>query len=504
VKRKIGAISLVIALTLALVLPFGTVIAQECNSTCANSVYDYSQGTEKGGSTVDADRSDPNDAFGPIDHDFFSLGFVDETSGGWIIVEFEEYVGTCLTVVEQSPGTEYQGTGYPLEQAEVYVSADSENPTNWTYLGIANNQITGGTQTGQSHPNIFDLEECIKFVKIVDITDPTPFSNTADAFDVDSVCAGPCPPKCGDLIAGQYIDVGDVIVSNDASTLYVTYEITEPDWVITETHLYVGKNLSPTTAPGQFPYDDDDATSVTDTEVTYEILLDDIDSYSMELNKKGNPTGKMVADGTPGVVPCNDTYIAAHAVVQKTTVITAAPYYASTVVDVSQGLRKDGTPVLPARSTPEQGLAFETGQNESNFFSLGFGGWIIVEFDCPISNGEGNDVQVIEDTWGSYPVETAYVYASQDGINWTYLGEADNTTRYLNIHTITDLDLDTLDWAKYIKVVDTTDPSVHNAAADGYDLNAVVSLQDCVEIEEETAWGSCETNGGEFPSANLG
>ena len=124
-------------------------------------------------------------------------------------------------------------------------------------------------------------------------------------------------PYVADLLAGQTEDVGDVKVWNDGDNLYVTYNITDPDWRITETHLYVGKNVPPTTAPGQFPYDDDDATSVTDTVVTYEIPLDDIDGYSMQLNRKGKSTGVMVADGAPGVEPCNDVYIAAHAVVEK-------------------------------------------------------------------------------------------------------------------------------------------------------------------------------------------
>jgi len=124
-------------------------------------------------------------------------------------------------------------------------------------------------------------------------------------------------PYVTNLLAGQTEDVGDIKVWNDGDSLYVTYEITEPDWVITETHLYAGKNVPPTTAPGQFPYDDGDATLVTDTVVTYEIPLDDIDSYSMQLNRKGKSTGVTVADGTPGVEPCNDVYIAAHAVVEK-------------------------------------------------------------------------------------------------------------------------------------------------------------------------------------------
>ncbi|MFC1956786.1 hypothetical protein ACFLVY_00615 [Chloroflexota bacterium] len=124
-------------------------------------------------------------------------------------------------------------------------------------------------------------------------------------------------PYSTDLLAGQHTDVGDVEVWNDGVNLHVTYLITEPDWVITGTHLYVGQNNPNelTTAPGQFPYDDGYATSVTDIMVEYVIPLDDICAYMMELNKKGKPTGKMIIDEdvTCGVEPCDDVYIAAHA-----------------------------------------------------------------------------------------------------------------------------------------------------------------------------------------------
>lgn len=137
-------------------------------------------------------------------------------------------------------------------------------------------------------------------------------------------------PQTQILYAGQDIDVGTVSVWNDLTYLYVTYEITDPDWVITETHLYVGKtdpNTGPptgplTSAPGQFPYDDDDAT-VTDTMVTYVILLADIDGYHMKLNKKDKPTGVMVADGSLGVDSDGSVFIAAHAGVEKTIEIAA-------------------------------------------------------------------------------------------------------------------------------------------------------------------------------------
>jgi hypothetical protein len=78
-------------------------------------------------------------------------------------------------------------------------------------------------------------------------------------------------------------------------------------------------------------------------------------------------------------------------------------------------------------------------------------------------NGPGNDLRVIEDTWGlPYPDETADVWASVDGINWVYLGEADNQTPYLcRIHTITEFDLEdvSLDYARFVKVQDTSKQS---------------------------------------------
>jgi len=291
-----------------------------------------------------------------------------------------------------------------------------------------------------------------------------------------------CEDYTTDLIAGggnpkSAMDAGQVTVSSDGESLEVTYQ-TEDGWEITETHLDIEcsldeipqKNGNP--IPGKFEYSNDFEPGVTEHTVT--INLDDL--------------------------CCTDPIIAAHAVVQKKILLNPTPYYADVVVDYNQSLRKDGTPVRPGRSVPEQGLAFETGRDETNFFSLGFGGWLIAGFNCPIRNGPGDDIKVIEDTWGSYPLEKAEVYASNDGVNWVYLGLADNTVRdpVYNIHTIATFDLGSMTEAKYIKVIDVSDPAVHNNEADGYDLNAIESLQDCVEIQEETAWGE----GPGFPGKN--
>ncbi len=73
--------------------------------------------------------------------------------------------------------------------------------------------------------------------------------------------------KCGEglaktLFAGQHINVGTLLVSNDDSNLYVTYK-TDGNWFLTESHLYVGSynnlplNGGGNPKIGNFPYHGD-------------------------------------------------------------------------------------------------------------------------------------------------------------------------------------------------------------------------------------------------------
>lgn len=266
------------------------------------------------------------------------------------------------------------------------------------------------------------------------------------------------------LYAAQNIDAGEVVVNNEGGVLKVTFD-TKQNWCLLETHLHIWKdesempvNKKGNPVPGLFEYSE---------------THDCVDSYTYETDKD------------PGM----DFFIAAHAVVQT----GIAPYYASSILEVNQGLKKDNTAVEAVRSDPNNALEYETGHDPSNFFSLGFGGDITLGFDCPIKNGPEDDIRVIEDTWSSYPLESANIFVSQDGSSWTLLGEADNTHRDVtyNIHTESYFDLANIgfEWAKYVKIVDTSDPAVHNNNADGYDLNAVEALHNCEDIIEETAWG---------------
>lgn len=82
-----------------------------------------------------------------------------------------------------------------------------------------------------------------------------------------------CVPKVEKLMAGQIMEVGTVTVWNDATKLYVKYDITVPDITILQTHLFVGDCdlLNDNPAPGQFPYKTDHNPGV--TTFTYEIPL---------------------------------------------------------------------------------------------------------------------------------------------------------------------------------------------------------------------------------------
>ena len=67
-----------------------------------------------------------------------------------------------------------------------------------------------------------------------------------------------CDPVSINIMAGQFTNSGTILVENDATNLYVTYNALQ-NWYFSEMHLYVGpysnvpaQNGNP--VPGQFPY----------------------------------------------------------------------------------------------------------------------------------------------------------------------------------------------------------------------------------------------------------
>ena len=148
--------------------------------------------------------------------------------------------------------------------------------------------------------------------------------------------------------------------------------------------------------------------------------------------------------------------------------------WSDTVEDHDQGLTKAGGAVSAGRSDPEivPGEPNWTPGGSTGFYSLGFGGWIIVAFDSFVPNVEGDDISIHEATNGTYPLETALIEVSQNGADWFEVGTADN-----NGVSYFDFDSTGLSWIKYVRITDTTDKGLHSDNADGFDLDAVDATQ---------------------------
>lgn len=147
------------------------------------------------------------------------------------------------------------------------------------------------------------------------------------------------------------------------------------------------------------------------------------------------------------------------------------------VVAFEQGKRQDGRKVPWFRSKPERAIGQPRERRYFNFVSLGFGGSITIELDNEIfDNADTNEFAVLESTGFfdnipcNYYPESAEVFASQDGVSFVSLGTTCQDGEF-------DLAAGNLRSAKYIKVVDTSDKNIFPWFADGYDLDAIVCLE---------------------------
>lgn len=129
----------------------------------------------------------------------------------------------------------------------------------------------------------------------------------------------------------------------------------------------------------------------------------------------------------------------------------AAVVYASSVVSAKQkGF------VAPSRSNP----VAATGAEDGNFYSLGFGGSIVLGFSSLVS-GVGSVFEVTNLPRDTY-IESAIFSVSLDGNSWTTLGEYSNQVS--SLYSATPF--------LFLKVVDTS-PVIAGHGRDGYDIDAI-------------------------------
>lgn len=148
--------------------------------------------------------------------------------------------------------------------------------------------------------------------------------------------------------------------------------------------------------------------------------------------------------------------------------------YATQVVNTNQQLRKNGTPVTLARSDASKVLGAPQNSNTVNFYALGFGGSITLKLGYVVFNKDGNDLQVVETSYGNpacsgYP-EKANVEVSLDGSAWFDLGQ-------ICLDGGVDFSTQGINAVQFVRITDHSALSSFNASADGYDVDGIVVLQ---------------------------
>lgn len=158
--------------------------------------------------------------------------------------------------------------------------------------------------------------------------------------------------------------------------------------------------------------------------------------------------------------------------------IAAAPDgsgpWADAVESSSQGLRKDGSAVPAIRSDATSALGVaENNTTDGNFFSLGFGGNIVLSFDNGISSGT---IEVVETTALPYPTEKAKVEVSEDGVAWINAGNVNQDGSVAVPQG--------LDCVLYVRVTDISDAEdFSDNIADGFDVDGVKLIGEaCSEV----------------------
>lgn len=145
-------------------------------------------------------------------------------------------------------------------------------------------------------------------------------------------------------------------------------------------------------------------------------------------------------------------------------------------------INTSGYPV-GARSVPSKALVSEQSDMSGamNFFSLGFGGQIVMRYSEWVTNGPGNDFTLFETTWGNprcRPTnsEQALVEISQDGVNWITPGTLTNGLGGVyNTCYNGSFDITPFQSIQFVRITDRTNPAwnVGGDGVDAYDVDGI-------------------------------
>lgn len=150
-------------------------------------------------------------------------------------------------------------------------------------------------------------------------------------------------------------------------------------------------------------------------------------------------------------------------------------------IEYVQGTRDNGGALNNNRIDPSEALGAPERTDANVFVTLGYGGSITLGFDGIVPNLTGDDLEIVETSFGNegcaaYP-EYADVYVSQDGVNFIFASTVCKSNPFVDIS-----DAAPLPFITAVKIVNNGEEST---TFDGFDLDGVVALHNCEDGQQE-------------------
>lgn len=483
----------------------------------ASQVIEYTPGGTSNGSPIEPIRLFPEQALGPPEQDntynFVSLGY-----GGVLILGFMEVAlngpGADLRVFETTFNNETCDS-YE-EVAEISVSQDGI-----TYISL------GTTCTNEAGEfDISDANPLWAYILYIKITDITPDGSVSlDAYDVDGVEAingcdlfenvitdpDPCPAteflsytmggtSTGGPIEPARLDPNEALGTPEDDDTYNFLSLGYGG------ELILGFNPAVINGPGADIQvfettfggaDCDDYSELAEVFVSQDGILylsvgttctneDDVFDIST-----ADPTWDLInfvkiVDITPEVSNSYDGFdvdgvLAINGCEPPEPSIITGGCTATEVVDYVEGTESDLGSIPAIRTNSENALGAPQDNDTYNFVSLGYGGSLTLAFSGAVLNGDGDDIQLVETSFGSPScasnTEYADIAVSQDGLTYYHIGSIclDGAV------DISDAAIE-LDHVYFVRIANN---NLMSTTSDGYDVDAVIAIHNCEEEEEE-------------------
>jgi streptogramin lyase len=155
---------------------------------------------------------------------------------------------------------------------------------------------------------------------------------------------------------------------------------------------------------------------------------------------------------------------------------------ATEVLEYIEGVRSNGGAIASNRTDSTQALGAPEGIDQLVFVTLGYEGSITLGFDGAVPNQDGDDLEIVETSYGNpgceaYP-EYANVFVSQDGEEFFFAETVCKGDNGVDISAAGQ----GFDFITLVKIVNTDSLT---STPDGYDLDGVRAIWNCEGEQEE-------------------